>query len=345
MRTLKYREVTKIHKPRASIMQFAEDASNLCKNMFSNDEDPGEDLRVQILAKKSMEAINEVGPTPAMQSRKSIELKHAASQLISEDILVEQPSDSGPTSKEATPSQEATPSEELPHAPSKPTRAMYEKNSPGCVIIYNPHRTPDYESVLSHKRVGTSFRGLFNLFVVVLIAMNVRLVIENFVKYGFLLGAPFRAAAAMGWAAPVEFALSLIFMALFPTTACLIQRNAECLGETPTNLLTILNCLVMFTVPCVFIFVFDLPHIFGFAATILAIVYIMKIVSYAHVCSATRKLKRHAKKNDVDIVEELLGDKVVAAIVEQHPAGLTLHNMLKKNFLKKIFGYEARCEF
>ena len=86
---------------------------------------------------------------------------------------------------------------------------MYKRNSPASVIVYNPHRVADYESVLSHKRVGTSFRGLFNLFVVVLVAMNVRLVIENFVKYGFLLGTPLQAVIDVGLGDPIRFLLGI----------------------------------------------------------------------------------------------------------------------------------------
>jgi len=46
------------------------------------------------------------------------------------------------------------------------------------------------DSLLSVKSAGTNCRGFFNLFVIVLIAANLRLVVENMIKYGVLLRPP-----------------------------------------------------------------------------------------------------------------------------------------------------------
>jgi len=46
------------------------------------------------------------------------------------------------------------------------------------------------ESLFSVRATGTDFRGFFNLFVIVLVAANLRLVVENMLKYGVLLRPP-----------------------------------------------------------------------------------------------------------------------------------------------------------
>ena len=69
--------------------------------------------------------------------------------------------------------------------------------------------------------------------------------------------------------------------------------------------LTVLNCSSMLFWPVWMIFFHQLSPFFGLSALFMASVYILKMVSYAHVCKATRDLKRNVK--DKDFEEALLG--------------------------------------
>lgn len=132
-------------------------------------------------------------------------------------------------------------------------------DSPACVLVHNPHRSPEVQSVLSQMKSDTSFRGFFNLLVVVLIAMNLRLVIENFFKYGFLLGEPFR---KVGVAEHFRFWLAIGLILTFPASACWIERHAAKLKGV-TNWLMALNITLTFLTPCFFIYYFRMPPPLG----------------------------------------------------------------------------------
>lgn len=75
----------------------------------------------------------------------------------------------------------------------------------------------------------------------------------------------------------------------------------------------------------------------GAAALFSAIICLMKLISYAHVCHATRKFIDQVKKHDLDLVEELLGDELVADIVKTYPNNLTVGDMYL------FMGYPTLC--
>mmetsp|Transcript_98271 Transcript_98271/g.194684 ORF Transcript_98271/g.194684 Transcript_98271/m.194684 type:complete len:499 (+) Transcript_98271:54-1550(+) len=64
--------------------------------------------------------------------------------------------------------------------------ALRHRGRPFAKLIHSKTQ----ESLLSLRAAGTDFRGFFNLFVIVLVSANLRLVVENMLKYGVLLQPP-----------------------------------------------------------------------------------------------------------------------------------------------------------
>eukprot|EP00820_Chromera_velia_P030842 Cvel_13423.t1-p1 / transcript=Cvel_13423.t1 / gene=Cvel_13423 / organism=Chromera_velia_CCMP2878 / gene_product=hypothetical protein / transcript_product=hypothetical protein / location=Cvel_scaffold915:60341-61995(+) / protein_length=126 / sequence_SO=supercontig / SO=protein_coding / is_pseudo=false len=62
-------------------------------------------------------------------------------------------------------------------------RRLAQKGRPS----FNVTHTMVVPSLLSSSSKGTNFRGFFNLTVMVLVVTNLRLVIENFARYGLLV--------------------------------------------------------------------------------------------------------------------------------------------------------------
>ena len=57
------------------------------------------------------------------------------------------------------------------------------------VVTYVPHSNPSV-SRLATEATEQNYRGFVNLAVIIIVVMNVRLILENLNKYGFLLHSP-----------------------------------------------------------------------------------------------------------------------------------------------------------
>ncbi len=63
-------------------------------------------------------------------------------------------------------------------------------------VAKDVHKRSQVSLLGSERTEPLSYRGLFNLVVIIAVATNIRLIFENFLKYGFLVG---------GWVRPLLF--------------------------------------------------------------------------------------------------------------------------------------------
>ncbi|KAH1232202.1 Diacylglycerol O-acyltransferase 1C [Glycine max] len=146
-------------------------------------------------------------------------------------------------------------------------------------------------SVPAHRRIKESplssdniFRqshaGLFNLCIVVLVAVNSRLIIENLMKYGWLIkyGFWFSSKSLRDWP------LFILSLAIFPLAAFVVERLAQqkCISEPVVVLLHLIISTVELCYPVLVILRCDSAFVSGVTLMLLTCIVWLKLVSYAH---------------------------------------------------------------
>ncbi|XP_074305267.1 diacylglycerol O-acyltransferase 1A-like [Silene latifolia] len=155
------------------------------------------------------------------------------------------------------------------------------------------------ESPLSSDAIfRQSHAGLFNLCVVVLVALNSRLIIENLMKYGLLI----RAGFWFGSRSLRDWPLFMcgLTLPIFPLTAFLIEKLAQRqrISDPVVVLLHTLNAGISILYPVFVILRCDSAVLFGVALMLFACTMWLKLVSYAHTNYDMRAIAKTSAKED-----------------------------------------------
>ncbi|KAJ3282674.1 hypothetical protein HK104_010780 [Borealophlyctis nickersoniae] len=156
-------------------------------------------------------------------------------------------------------------------------------------------------SPLSKESPEQNYRGFFNLAMLLLAVSNLRLIIENYVKYGFLLSLPFSGVPTSELTWNISWAVvSFMFQGAAIYASYRIEKwaTADPLPDRPTRyrvkILHTVNITLLISIPtAISWFCIDNPAISSlplFAATVL----FLKLISYALVCADLRR--EHAFK-------------------------------------------------
>lgn len=144
-------------------------------------------------------------------------------------------------------------------------------------------------SVLSRERLSYErHTGLVNLGLVIILAANFRLIVENLMKYGLRIRPRVWAAAfARDFDRLLPLSLCLLILAASLGTAFSLEAAAarRKLSHSWTSRLNAANLLVCLGLPCALIHSGDAPPLAGMAVLLLTMIVWMKLVSYAH-CNA-----------------------------------------------------------
>lgn len=153
------------------------------------------------------------------------------------------------------------------------------------------------ESPLSSDNIfQQSHAGLFNLCVVVLVAVNSRLIIENLMKYGWLIrtGFWFSSRSLRDW----PLFMCCLSLPIFPIAAFVVEKllQQNQISERTLILLHILISTLAVLYPVVVILRCDSAFLSGIALMLFACIVWLKLVSYAHTNSDMRSVAKSTEK-------------------------------------------------
>jgi diacylglycerol O-acyltransferase-1 len=160
-------------------------------------------------------------------------------------------------------------------------------------------------SILTSDATKTNFRGLYNLAGIILVSMIARLVVENLLKYGWLL-------TPSSWLQYIvndwnhiypSMLLSTWITTASPSIAYVIEYLASkhCINNHIAAIFHIVHCTLLFILPQAFILYSDAVFLSSVALMLGTLILWLKMISYAHVShDIRRELQRVAmsKKND-----------------------------------------------
>ncbi|CAI5957624.1 unnamed protein product [Closterium sp. NIES-64] len=174
------------------------------------------------------------------------------------------------------------------------------------------------ESPLSSVAIfQQSHAGLFNLCIVLLVAVNSRLIIENLMKYGILARSSFwlSSSSLREW----PLLMCGLSLAAFPLMALCIEklRAHGYITEQVTALLHVVNIAGEFFYPAIVINRVHSQPLGGFLLIFVAVTVFMKLISYAHTLHDVRM-----KLSEGHQLVPAAGAPVV-----QYPLNLTVGNL------------------
>ncbi|KAK9811327.1 hypothetical protein WJX72_001878 [[Myrmecia] bisecta] len=205
----------------------------------------------------------------------------------------------------------------------RPPALPADKAKRGPIMGSTPMHTEVRSSLLDHRRMATTqHSGIFNLMSVVLFAANLRLVIENILKYGILVdpGGWLRAVITpkgnvwltlcwmwLGFAMFTAYAIELVGCArleaerkagiakrkkeVSPSDA---KRRAAAMGRATERLMWCLNFVNIsgaLLFPCYMVFATNADPAPGGVLMLVTVILWMKLISYAH-CNQDYRVAR-----------------------------------------------------
>jgi len=135
---------------------------------------------------------------------------------------------------------------------------------------------------------GVDYRGLLNLFMLILIAANLRLVVENIMKYGVLIQPP-----SSFFDFYRNWPCGLCFLQLIGLVALgwAVERHGAAVlqNDLHTNLLHVAVVFLMFAAPAYAIFLSSSTPSNSVLLLLFSVAWAMKMVSFAHTCFDVRR--------------------------------------------------------
>ncbi|XVE70628.1 hypothetical protein DITRI_Ditri10aG0086400 [Diplodiscus trichospermus] len=155
------------------------------------------------------------------------------------------------------------------------------------------------ESPLSSDAIfKQSHAGLFNLCIVVLVAVNSRLIIENLMKYGWLIrsGFWFSSRSLSDW----PLFMCCLTLPVFPLAALAVEKlvHLNYISEPVVFFLHVIISTTAVLYPVIVILRCDSAFLSGVALMLFACIVWLKLVSYAHTNYDMRALAKSAEKGN-----------------------------------------------
>ncbi|XVF48980.1 hypothetical protein PTKIN_Ptkin03bG0231700 [Pterospermum kingtungense] len=157
------------------------------------------------------------------------------------------------------------------------------------------------ESPLSSDAIfEQSHAGLFNLCIVVLVAVNGRLIIENLMKYGWLIrtGFWFSSRSLSDW----PLFMCCLTLPIFSLAAFVVEKLVQqnYISESVVVFLHVIISTTAVSFPVIVILRCDSAFFSGLALMLFACIVWLKLVSYAHTNNDMRALAKSAEKGNAD---------------------------------------------
>ncbi|XWS17429.1 hypothetical protein CRYUN_Cryun33cG0066700 [Craigia yunnanensis] len=177
-------------------------------------------------------------------------------------------------------------------------------NTSDIKFTYRP-RVPAHwrikESPLSSDAIfKQSHAGLFNLCIVVLVAVNSRLIIENLMKYGLLIryGFWFSSRSLSDW----PLFMCCLTLPISPLAAFVVEKFVQrsYISEPVAVFLHVIISTTAVLYPVIVILRCDSAFLSGVALILFACIVWLKLVSYAHTNNDMRALAKSAEKGSAE---------------------------------------------
>nr|AHU86562.1 1,2-diacyl-sn-glycerol:acyl-CoA acyltransferase [Cuphea lanceolata] len=200
--------------------------------------------------------------------------------------------------------------DEKASSPAAAAKARWEHDLRFTYRASSPAHRKVKESPLSSSNIfKQSHAGLFNLCVVVLVAVNSRLIIENLMKYGLLIktGFWFSSRSLRDW----PLFMCCLSLPIFPLASFLVEKLAQ---KNRLQEPTVVCCHVIITsvsilYPVLVILRCDSAVLSGVAVMLFACIVWLKLVSYAHTNYGMRSIAKSLDK----------GETVADSVTVDHP--------------------------
>lgn len=157
------------------------------------------------------------------------------------------------------------------------------------------------ESPLSSDAIfKQSHAGLFNLCIVVLVAVNGRLIIENLMKYGLLINSNFwfSSRSLRDW----PLLMCCLTLPIFPLTAYIVEKLAwqKRISDPVVITLHILTTTTAILYPVFMILRFDSVVLSGVSLMLCACINWLKLVSFVHANYDMRSIVKSTAKEEAE---------------------------------------------